>query len=128
MNKLEKYLAKATEEKVRKEVEVTIDGETWKVRELSMAELRACEREADKNDKFDWFRFNDARIVKATEHDFEWHNVELLKAYKVKGKYDLPEKMFGHDKEGYASLLAAVDEVNRKVKTEEETVEELKNS
>lgn len=127
MSKLEKYLAKATEEAPLIEIEETIDGDVWRVRKLTLPEDRACERLADKGEKFDWFRYNDARIVKATEHDFPWNNPELLKAYKVGDKNELPAKLFANNPEHYAKLLAAVRRVNSGV-SESETVEALKNS
>lgn len=94
MSKLQKYLAKANEQAPRKEVTVVIDGDEWKVRQLNLTELRECERMADKGEQTDWFLYNDARIVKSTEHDFPWNQEELKKAYKVGTKYELVEKDF----------------------------------
>ncbi|EMT54234.1 hypothetical protein I532_01470 [Brevibacillus borstelensis AK1] len=129
MSKLEKYLAKAQESVQRRTGTVTIDGDEWSVRELTMPENRQCFRLAeDDNGRFDTFRYNDVRIVKATEHDFPWNNKELLLAYKAKDKYDLPVKLFAHNQAGYQALLDKVNEVNSKVKTEQEVVNELKNS
>lgn len=126
MNKLEKYLAKASEDTPRKEISVTIDGEEWKVRQLNLVELRECERLADKGEKTDWFLYNDARIVKATEHEFPWNNEELKKAYKVGTKYELVEKIFKDNPEGYQKLLAAARQVSV-TQTESEAIEEAKN-
>ncbi|WNC14266.1 phage tail assembly chaperone [Brevibacillus brevis] len=126
MNKLEKYLAKAQEPAPRKEIEVVIDGDVWKVRQLNLSELRDCERMADKGDKTDWFLYNDARLVKATEHDFPWNQEELKKAYKVGSKYELVEKIFRDNPEGYTQLLQAVRQVNAG-QSEEEAIEEAKN-
>ncbi|MFC8685650.1 hypothetical protein HPY28_18565 [Brevibacillus sp. HB1.2] len=125
-NKLEKFLAKANEQTSRKEITVTIDGDEWKVRQLNLSELRECERMADKGEKTDWFLYNDARLVKATEHDFPWNQEELKKAYKVGTKYELVEKIFRDNPEGYTKLLNAVREVNA-TQTEEEAIEEAKN-
>lgn len=125
-NKLQKYLAKANEQTTRKEVTVTIDGEEWKVRQLNLTELRDCERMADKGDKTDWFLYNDARIVKATEHDFPWNQDDLKKAYRAATKYELVEKLFRDNPDGYTKLLNAVREINV-VQTEEEAIEEAKN-
>lgn len=126
MGKLEKFLAQAHEDAPRKTVTVTIDGDEWSVRALTLSELRACERLADKGESFDWYRYNDARIVKATEHDFAWNNQELLKAYKAADKYDLPAKLFDRNMDGYAKLLNAVREVSQEM-SEAALVEEAKN-
>ncbi|MGC5327106.1 phage tail assembly chaperone [Brevibacillus sp. SYSU BS000544] len=126
MSKLEKYLAKAKDEAARKTMTVEIDGEVWSVRSLTLTELRTCERMADKGEEFDWYRYNDARIVKATEHEFQWNNQDLQKAYKAVDKYDLPAKLFDHDMEGYAKLLNAIREISQE-QSEEELVEEAKN-
>ncbi|RNB81085.1 hypothetical protein EDM59_23150 [Brevibacillus nitrificans] len=126
MSKLQKYLAKAQEQAPRKEIEVVIDGDTWKVRQLNLSELRECERMADKGEKTDWFLYNDARLVKATEHDFPWNQEELKKAYKVGSKYELVEKIFRDNPDGYTQLLQAVRQVNAG-QSEEEAIEEAKN-
>ncbi|QRG65246.1 hypothetical protein [Brevibacillus choshinensis] len=129
MSKLEKYLTKAQEPVQRQTGSISIDGDEWNVRELTFSESRQSFKLAeDANGRFDTFRYNDIRIVKATEHDFPWNNIELLKAYKAKDKYDLPVKLFEHNQAGYQSLLDKVNEVNAKVKTEQEVVEDLKNS
>lgn len=127
MSKLEKYLAKASEKVPRIEKTVIINGDEWKVRKLTLSENRVCERLADKGEKIDYYALNDARVVKSTEHDFPWNNPDLLKAYGVGTKYELPSRMFDEDPDSYAELLAAVREVNYGV-SEKETVEELKNS
>ncbi|HZG83145.1 MAG TPA: hypothetical protein VEZ13_20500 [Brevibacillus sp.] len=126
MSKLEKFLAKASEPVQRKEITVDIDGDEWKVRQLTLIELRQCERMADRGDKIDWYRYNDARIVKATEHDFPWKDPELLKAYGAADKFELPAKLFEHNPEGYTKLLDAVRRVNTG-QTEADAVEEAKN-
>lgn len=129
MSKLEKYLAKAQEPVQRRTGTVTIDGEEWSVRELTMSENRQAYKLAeDANGRFDVFRYNDIRIIKATEHDFPWNNQELLKAYKAKDKFDLPVRLFERNPEGYQALLDKVNEVNARVKSEQEVVDELKNS
>ncbi|KKX56343.1 hypothetical protein [Brevibacillus borstelensis] len=126
MSKLEKFLAKASQDVVRKEITVEIDGDTWRVRQLSLTEIRACENQADKGEKFDWHRFNDARIVKATEHDFPWNDNSLKEAYGVHTKYELPAKLFEHNLDGYSKLLDAVRRVNAD-QSEREAVDEAKN-
>ena len=129
MSKLERYLAKAQEPTQRRTGTVTIDGDEWSVRELTMSENRECFKLAeDGNGRFDTFRYNDIRMVKATEHEFPWHNIDLLKAYKAKDKFDMPVKLFEGNPVGYQSLLDKVNEVNTKVKSEREVVEDLKNS
>ncbi|QDS32529.1 hypothetical protein [Brevibacillus brevis] len=129
MSKLDKYLAKAKEPVQRRTGSVVIDGDEWQVRELTMSETRACIRLAeDNNGNFDTFRYNDIRIVKATEHEFPWNNKELLLAYNAKDKFELPVRLFENDRDGYSALLDKVNEVNVKVKSEQEVVEELKNS
>lgn len=126
MSKLEKYLAKATEHAPRKEITVTVEGEEWKVRQLTLNESRACEKTAEVGENMDWYRYNDARIVKSTEHDFPWNDPGLLAAYGVGTKFELPAKMFDDQPDAYAKLLEAVRKVNAGV-SESETVEELKN-
>lgn len=129
MSKLEKYLSKATEPVQRRTGSVSISGDEWSVRELTMPESRECFRLAeDINGRFDSFRYNDVRIVKATEHEFPWNNKELLLAYRAKDKFELPVKLFERDPIGYQLLLDKVNEVNSKVKSEQEVVEDLKNS
>ncbi|WP_409177500.1 hypothetical protein [Brevibacillus fortis] len=129
MSKLDKYLAKAKEPVQRRTGTVVIDGDEWQVRELTMSETRACFRLAeDSNGNLDTFRYNDVRIVKATEHEFPWNSKELLLAYNAKDKFDLPVKLFENNRDGYTALLDKVNEVNAKVKSEQEVVEELKNS
>lgn len=94
-----------------------------------MSETRACFRLAeDSNGNLDTFRYNDIRIVKATEHEFPWKNKQLLLAYNARDKFELPVRLFENDREGYSALLDKVNEVNAKVKSEQEVVEELKNS
>jgi len=126
MSKLEKFLAKASEPVQRKEITVDIDGDEWKVRQLTLVELRQCERMADRGDKIDWYRYNDARIVKATEHDFPWSDMALLKAYGAADKFELPAKLFEHTPDGYTKLLDAVRRMNAG-QTEADAVEEAKN-
>jgi len=126
MSKLEKYLAKAKETAARPEITVTIDGDVWRVRRLTLSENRMCERLAEKGDKFDYYRYNDARIVKSTEHDFPWNDPALLKAYGAADKYELPAKLFEHNPDGYVKLLDAVRRVNLG-NTESEAIEEAKN-
>ncbi|WP_056490859.1 hypothetical protein [Brevibacillus sp. Leaf182] len=129
MSKLDKYLAKAKEPVQRRTGTVVIDGDEWQVRELTMSETRACFRLAeDSNGNLDTFRYNDIRIVKATEHEFPCNNKELLLAYNARDKFELPVRLFENDREGYSALLDKVNEVNAKVKSEQEVVEELKNS
>lgn len=129
MSRLEKYLAKAQEPVQRRTGTVTIDGDDWSVRELTMSENRECFRLAeDASGRFDSFRYNDIRIVKATEHEFPWNSLDLIKAYKAKDKYDLPVKLFEHNPAVYQALLDKVNEVNAKAKSEQQVVEELKNS
>ncbi|MCM3144373.1 hypothetical protein [Brevibacillus sp. MER 51] len=129
MSKLDKYLAKSQDPVQRRTGSVVIDGDEWQVRELTMSESRACIRLAeDSNGNVDTFRFNDVRIVKATEHDFPWNDKDLLKAYRAKDKFDLPVKLFENNRDGYAALLDKVNEVNSKIKSEQEVVEDLKNS
>ena len=129
MNKLEKYLAKATEPVVRKSEDVIINGDTWNVRQLTLTEERVCFRQADDGQgNFDSYRYNDARIVKATEHDFPWNDEALLKAYKVGTKNELPAKLFDNEPATYRELLAAVNRINNNLPTEQKLVEDLKNS
>lgn len=128
MSLLEKYLAKSEQPVSRKTEIVEIDGDKWEVRSLLFDEDRKCYRLAeDENGEFDGFRYNDIRVVKCTEHFFPWNDPQLRDAYKAKDKYDLPVKMFRGNKAAYHALLEAVRRVNREIKTETETMDELKN-
>lgn len=128
MSLLEKYLAKAEEPAERKTEIVQIDGDNWEVRSLTFEEERKCYKLAeDKEGNFDGFRYNDVRIVKCTEHFFPWNDKELLKKYRAADKYELPVKLFNGDRAGYKKLLDAVKRVNAEIKTEKETMDELKN-
>lgn len=129
MSKLDKYLAKAQEPVQRRTGSIVIDGDEWQVRELTMSENRECIKLADdRNGRFDNFRYNDIRIVKATEHKFPWNNKELLLAYRAKDKFELPVKLFEGNVEGYNMLLEKVTEVNSSIKSEQEVIDDLKNS
>ncbi len=127
-NLLQKYLGKANEAVEQVTKTVMIDGDEWSVRKLNLIENRACIKLAEKNGDFDSFRYNDARIVKATEHAFPWNDKELLKAYKASDKYDLPARLFKYNQDGYKALLAAVEELSKDTpETEDEVIDELKN-
>ncbi|MGK5512208.1 hypothetical protein [Brevibacillus formosus] len=129
MSKLDKYLAKAQEPVQRRTGSIVIDGDEWQVRELTMSENRECIKLADdRNGRFDNFRYNDIRIVKATEHEFPWNNKELLLAYRAKDKFELPVKLFESNVEGYNMLLEKVTEVNSSIQSEQEVIDDLKNS
>ncbi|MED0735671.1 hypothetical protein [Aneurinibacillus thermoaerophilus] len=128
MSLLEKYLAKAEQEVERKTEVVLIDGDEWSVRSLTFEEERKCYKLAeDKEGNFDGFRYNDVRLVKCTEHAFPWNHPELLKKYRAADKYELPVKLFNDNRAAYRELLAAVRRVNADIKTEAETMDELKN-
>jgi len=127
MGKLERWLAKAKEEVKMPEIDVPVGSEVWKVRQLTLTEMRSCTRIAEKGEEFDGFRYSDARLVKATEHDFDWNNEQLKTAYGVGTKYELPAKMFDKQPEVYRELQAAVRKMNDDV-SEQKVIDDLKNS
>ncbi len=66
----------------------------------------------------------DVMIVKATEHDFDWNNIELLKAFNCVEKFELPPRLLS-DPDEYGKLSKAVRNFKE---TKEELLKEAKNS
>ncbi|NUU74026.1 hypothetical protein [Paenibacillus xylanilyticus] len=124
--KLQKYLAAGTAGAKPEQIEVEVDGEKWSVRRLTTMDLRRCIESSYNDDGTPKQTFNeiDAQIVKATEHDFDWNNIELLKAYNCISKNELPPRMF-HNPDDYLVLSKAVRNFQE---TKDELLKEAKNS
>ncbi|WP_366294442.1 hypothetical protein [Paenibacillus sp. AN1007] len=125
-DKLQKYLAAGTEAAEPEQIEVPVDGEKWSVRRLTTMDLRRAYEAAYNEDGSAKSSFNDidVMIVKATEHDFDWKNIELLKAYNCVNKNELPPRLL-NDPDHYAILAKAVRNFKE---TKEELLKEAKNS
>ncbi|GIO84529.1 hypothetical protein J25TS5_14610 [Paenibacillus faecis] len=124
-DKLQKYLAAGTAAAKPEQIEVEVDGDKWSVRRLTTMDVRRCYDVAYNDDGTPKESFNeiDAMIVKATEHDFDWNNKELLKAYNCINKNELPPRMF-HNPDDYAVLSKAVRNFQE---TQEALLKEAKN-
>ncbi|CAI6074120.1 hypothetical protein PAECIP112173_02314 [Paenibacillus sp. JJ-100] len=125
-DKLQKYLAAGTAAAEPEQIVVEVDGEEWSVRRLTTMDLRRAYEVAYNDDGTPKGNFNDidAMIVKATEHEFDWKNIELLKAYNCVTKNELPPRML-NDPDHYAILAKAVRNFKE---TKEELLKEAKNS
>lgn len=107
--KLQKYLAAGTAAAKPEQIEVTVNDDKWSVRRLTTMDIRRAYEVSVNDDGSPTETFNeiDAMIVKATEHDFEWNNTELLKAYSCTNKNELPPRLFS-DPDHYSILSKAV--------------------
>lgn len=125
-DKLQKYLVAGTSAAKPEQIEVEADGEKWSVRRLTTMDVRRC-YDASYNDDGtpkETFNETDAMIVKATEHDFDWNNKELLKAYGCISKNELPPRLL-NKVEDYAVLSKAVRDFQA---TQEALLKDAKNS
>ncbi|MGZ0042058.1 hypothetical protein [Paenibacillus ottowii] len=125
-DKLQKYLAAGTATAKPEQIEVEVAGDEWSVRRLTTMDIRRCYDVAFNDDGSPKETFNeiDAMIVRATEHDFDWNNIELLKVYSCINKNELPPRMFSNP-DHYAILSKAVRNFQE---TKEELLKEAKNS
>lgn len=125
-DKLQKYLSAGTKSAKPEQIEVTVDGDKWSVRRLTTMDIRRCYDVSFNEDGSAKETFNeiDAMIVRATEHDFDWNNLELLKAFKCTNKNELPPRMLSNP-DDYALLSKAVRNFRE---TKEELLKEAKNS
>ncbi|MEK3867954.1 hypothetical protein MHH60_31340, partial [Paenibacillus sp. FSL H7-0716] len=94
-DKLEKYLSKGKSGRKDDTITVPADGEEWSVRRLTTIEVRrayelAYEENGDPKDSYNEI---DVMIVKATEHEFDWNNKDLLLAFNCTSKYELPPRI-----------------------------------
>lgn len=109
-DKLQKYLSKAKE--VRKDDIITVkaDGEDWSVKRLTTLDVRRAYELAFEDDgkpKSPYFNEIDVMIAKATEHEFDWNNKDLLKAFGATSKFELPPRILDNV-DDYAVLSKAV--------------------
>ncbi|AMA74019.1 MULTISPECIES: hypothetical protein [Aneurinibacillus] len=125
-DKLQKYLAKGKTGYKSETITVKADGEEWSVRRLTTMEIRRAVELATNEDGTPRETFNeiDVMIVKATEHEFDWNNDELLKVYGCEIKFELPPRILDNPEE-YAKLSRAVRDFT---KTKEGLIKEAKNS
>ncbi|OAB34260.1 hypothetical protein PMSD_14925 [Paenibacillus macquariensis subsp. defensor] len=108
-DKLEKYLAKGKEGHKDDIIKVSADGEDWAVRRLTTMEVRRAYELAYEEDGTAKTMFNeiDVMIVKATEHDFDWNDVDLLKSFHCTSKFELPPRLLENPND-YSALSQAV--------------------
>lgn len=125
-DKLQKYLARGKEDSKPETITVGADGEKWSVRKLTTVDVRRAYELAYNDDGTAKVTYNDldVMIVKATEHDFDWNNIELLKAYNCIEKFELPARLLS-DPDEYGKLSKAVRNFKE---TKEELLKEAKNS
>ncbi|MDO7908426.1 hypothetical protein Q5741_18660 [Paenibacillus sp. JX-17] len=125
-DKLQKYLASAKEGNKPETITVAVDGEKWSVRRLTTMDVRRSFELAYNEDGSPKDTYNeiDVQIVKATEHDFDWNNTELLKAFKCTMKFELPPRLLS-DPDEFAKLSKAVRNFQE---TKEALIAEAKNS
>lgn len=125
-DKLQKYLEKGKAGRKDDIITVPADGEDWSVRRLTTMEVRRSYELAydDNGNPKESHNEIDVMIVKATEHDFDWNNVDLLKSFHCTSKFELPARIL--DKvEDYASLSQAVRNFQD---TKDALLKEAKNS
>ncbi|MBN6186310.1 hypothetical protein JQN58_04835 [Aneurinibacillus sp. BA2021] len=125
-DKLQKYLEKAKGGRRDDIIKVKADGETWSVRRLTTMETRRSIELSVNEDGSPKETYNelDVMVVKATEHDFDWNNIELLKAYNCTTKFELPPRVLDNP-DDYAALVKAVRNFTD---TKEALIKEAKNS
>ncbi|MCI1776577.1 MULTISPECIES: hypothetical protein [Paenibacillus] len=125
-DKLQKYLARGKGNSKPETITVEADGEQWSVRKLTTVDVRRAYELAYNDDGTAKETYNDldVMIVKATEHDFDWNNIELLKAFNCVEKFELPPRLLS-DPDEYGKLSKAVRNFKE---TKEELLKEAKNS
>ncbi|MEK3966285.1 MULTISPECIES: hypothetical protein [unclassified Paenibacillus] len=125
-NKLEKYLSKGKAGRNDDTITVPADGENWSVRRLTTIEVRRAYELAyeDNGDPKESYNEIDVMIVKATEHDFDWNNKDLLLAFNCISKYELPPRILDNPAD-YSELSKAVRNFQE---TKDELMKEAKNS
>jgi hypothetical protein len=125
-DKLEKYLSKGKTGRNDDTITVPADGEEWSVRRLTTIEVRRAYELAyeDNGDPKESYNEIDVMIVKATEHDFDWNNKDLLLAFNCTSKYELPPRILDNPAD-YSELSKAVRNFQE---TKDELMKEAKNS
>ncbi|WP_431090790.1 hypothetical protein [Paenibacillus sp. 8b26] len=126
-DKLQKYLAKAKE--VRKDDIITVqaEGEDWSVKRLTTLDVRRAYELAFDDEgkpKSPYFNEIDVMVVKATEHEFDWNNKDLLKAYGATSKFELAPRILDNV-DDYAVLSKAVRNFKE---TQDSLLSDAKNS
>ncbi|WP_342435917.1 hypothetical protein NSS79_20555 [Paenibacillus sp. FSL L8-0436] len=125
-DKLQKYLAKGKEGLKDDTITVPADGEEWSIRRLTTIEVRRSYELSfeDNGDPKESYNEIDVMIVKATEHEFDWNNKDLLLAYNCISKYELPPRILDNPAD-YSELSKAVRNFQE---TKEALLKEAKNS
>lgn len=125
-DKLQKYLASAKEGNKPETIIVKADGEEWSVRRLTTMDVRRAYELAydDNGSPKGTYNEIDVMIVKATEHDFDWNDTELLKAFNCIEKFELPPRLLDNP-DDYAALSKAVRNFQD---TKDALLKEAKNS
>lgn len=125
-DKLQKYLARGKENNKPETITVEADGEQWSIRKLTTVDVRRAYELAYNDDGSAKETYNDldVMIVKATEHDFDWNNIDLLKAFNCIEKFELPPRLLS-DPDDYGKLSKAVRNFKE---TKDELLKEAKNS
>lgn len=125
-DKLQKYLARGKENNKPETITVEADGEQWSIRKLTTVDVRRAYELAYNDDGTAKETYNDldVMIVKATEHDFDWNNIDLLKAFNCIEKFELPPRLLS-DPDDYGKLSKAVRNFKE---TKDELLKEAKNS
>lgn len=118
-DKLEKYLSKGKAGRNDDTITVPADGEEWSVRRLTTIEVRRAYELAyeDNGDPKESYNEIDVMIVKATEHDFDWNNKDLLLVFNCISKYELPPRILDNP--------ADYSELSKSVRNFQETKDEL---
>ncbi|MMZ46237.1 hypothetical protein PPOLYM_03452 [Paenibacillus polymyxa] len=126
-DRLQKYLSKAKEDRKDDFISVPADGEDWSIKRLTTLETRRVyELAYDEDGKptSPFYTEVDVMIVKATEHEFDWNNKDLLKAYGATSKFELPPRILD-DADDYAALSKAVRNFKE---TQDSLLNDAKNS
>ncbi|MEK3747858.1 hypothetical protein NYE25_06410 [Paenibacillus sp. FSL E2-8871] len=125
-DKLEKYLSKGKAGRNDDTITVPADGEEWSVRRLTTIEVRRAYELAyeDNGDPKESYNEIDVMIVKATEHDFDWNNKDLLLVFNCISKYELPPRILDNPAD-YSELSKSVRNFQE---TKDELMKEAKNS
>ncbi|ADO57420.1 hypothetical protein [Paenibacillus polymyxa] len=126
-DRLQKYLAKAKEGQKDDIITVQADGEDWSVKRLKTLDVRRSydlALDEDGNYKSPYFNEIDVMIVKATEHEFDWNNKDLMLAYGATSKFELPPRILDNT-DDYAVLSKAVRNFKE---TQDSLLNDAKNS
>jgi hypothetical protein len=126
-DRLQKYLAKAKEGRKDDFITVKANGEDWSVKRLTTLDVRRAYELAFDDDgkpKSPYYNEIDVMIVRATEHEFDWNNKDLLKGFGATSKFELPPRILDNV-DDYAVLSKAIRNFKE---TQDSLLDEAKNS